>query len=229
MDGCWKPTFARGWCRAHYARWHRLGDVQADKPFRKIEKQGTECSVEGCGRKSAAKGWCRGHYTRWHVHGDLRAEEPLLAPGPKPKQECSVEGCTHPASTRGWCSSHYGRWHTHGDVLADVPLLAEGVGYKIIRAPTHPLATSEGRLAEHRKVLYDAIGDGQHPCHWCQEPVRWLRPWEAEPDALVVDHLDGEVRNNDRENLVPACFRCNAQRGSAGNPLDWVPKHLRKR
>ena len=26
VDGCVRPAKARGWCKAHYARWHRYGD-----------------------------------------------------------------------------------------------------------------------------------------------------------------------------------------------------------
>lgn len=26
IDGCEKPKFSRGWCRAHYARWYRHGN-----------------------------------------------------------------------------------------------------------------------------------------------------------------------------------------------------------
>lgn len=38
---------------------------------------------------------------------------------------------------------------------------------------------------------------------------------------LTVDHLDGRVRNNHAENLVPSCRNCNKARGDAGNPLQW--------
>lgn len=33
-------------------------------------------------------------------------------------------------------------------------------------------------------------------------------------NALVVDHVDHDRSNNDRDNLVPSCQRCNANRGS---------------
>lgn len=37
IDGCsvcGHKVFARGWCSAHYFRWRKHGDVQADKPVR---------------------------------------------------------------------------------------------------------------------------------------------------------------------------------------------------
>src|SRR5689334_2898842 len=35
----------------------------------------------------------------------------------------------------------------------------------------HPLADGQGRVSLYRCVLYDKIGPGTHPCHWCQNPV----------------------------------------------------------
>lgn len=32
VAGCTATPYARGWCNAHYARWRRTGDVQADRP-----------------------------------------------------------------------------------------------------------------------------------------------------------------------------------------------------
>ena len=34
VDGCEKPTQARGWCTGHYRRWNSRGDVRADEPLR---------------------------------------------------------------------------------------------------------------------------------------------------------------------------------------------------
>lgn len=66
----------------------------------------------------------------------------------------------------------------------------------------HPLAYKNGSIAEHRKILYDAIGPGQHPCEWCGKLKEWGH-------GLYVDHLDDDKTNNDLANLVPSCLRCN--------------------
>lgn len=80
----------------------------------------------------------------------------------------------------------------------------------------HPLA-HRGNVAEHRKVLYDKIGPGPHPCHWkCGKILQWDR-WH-----LVSDHLDGDTFNNNPDNLVPSCQGCNMRRAKAGNPINWV-------
>lgn len=70
---------------------------------------------------------------------------------------------------------------------------------------THPLSPSNGDLAEHRMVLYDKIGPGPHYCHWnCGKLLEW-----GGHKGIFTDHLDGNKLNNDPENLVPSCLRCN--------------------
>jgi len=54
-------------------------------------------------------------------------------------------------------------------------------------------------------VLYDAIGEGPHRCHWCGCGIAWGRNMHA-------DHLDHDRARNTPENLVPACDRCNSRR-----------------
>lgn len=46
----------------------------------------------------------------------------------------------------------------------------------------HPLANTHGAVFEHRKVLYDEIGPGPHPCHWhpmsgCGNPITTCPIW----------------------------------------------------
>src|SRR5690606_17672413 len=83
--------------------------------------------------------------------------------------------------------------------------------YKYTRRKSHPLLPEGGGLPQHRISLYDAIGPGPHPCHWCDRPLEWLRGRTAE-GCLVVDHLDNDGRNNALENLVPSCHSCNLKR-----------------
>lgn len=68
-------------------------------------------------------------------------------------------------------------------------------------------------------MLFDTIGPGSHPCHWCERLVTWrARRGDSEVDDLVVDHLDGNRSNNEPSNLVPACQPCNFASGY--NP--WI-------
>lgn len=80
-------------------------------------------------------------------------------------------------------------------------------GYRILTGQRHPLAV-EGAVAEHRKVLYDAIGPGPHECHWCKRTLAWGNGIEG----ICVDHLDGDKLNNNPANLAPSCHKCNWDR-----------------
>lgn len=84
-----------------------------------------------------------------------------------------------------------------------------------VREADHPLANAQGRVLLYRKVLFDAIGDGSHPCHWCDTLVAWRtnREQGCFDGDLIVDHLDGDKRNDALENLAPSCNRCNTLRG----------------
>ena len=89
-------------------------------------------------------------------------------------------------------------------------------GYRILTGQRHPLAV-EGAVAEHRKVLYDAIGPGPHECHWgCGRLLEW-----GGRDGIHADHLDGDKTNNTPENLVVSCGPCNCLRAYDGNPRNW--------
>lgn len=85
-------------------------------------------------------------------------------------------------------------------------------------------------ITVHRAVLWDKIGPGTHPCHHCSEPVTWSPGRKTAAGVLQVDHLDHDTRNNDEDNLVPSCHRCNNLRKPprADAVLDHEPHHVRK-
>ncbi len=90
-----------------------------------------------------------------------------------------------------------------------------GKYYKLVKIPDHPLATVRGVVRLHRAVLYEKIGPGTHPCHWCGKALRWVTQLEGKstpPDAILGDHLDGDIQNNSPKNLVPSCNGCNSLR-----------------
>jgi hypothetical protein len=131
----------------------------------------------------------------------------------KPVVACSVEGCNRPRKSRGFCGTHYERWRLHGDIRpSDSVRIQEGQGsvtfdgYRIFHDRNHPLADKSGQIYEHRKVLYEKIGPGIHPCTWCGIDLEW-------GSTLQADHLDAVRLNNVMENLVPSCKPCNTLRG----------------
>lgn len=111
---------------------------------------------------------------------------------------------------------HYHRWYRHGDVrrVASKGSVSVSLGrrYRSVYKPRHPLATKNGKVYEHRMVLFDEIGPGPHACHWCETEVDWLP--KGDPRELQPDHLNDDGADNRIENLVPACRRCNALRGT---------------
>lgn len=91
---------------------------------------------------------------------------------------------------------------------------------------THPLVSICGYtlgkrgasigVGEHRVVLFEKIGPGIHPCHWCEAPLVWRKGVRA--GTLVVDHLNGVIADNSPENLVPSCNGCNSIRAREFRP-----------
>jgi hypothetical protein len=80
--------------------------------------------------------------------------------------------------------------------------------YRKIMWLGHPLAHADGQVYEHRLVLYEKIGSGTHPCHWCGK----LLTWGDTLNDLLADHINQNPQNNTPENLVPSCFSCNVGR-----------------
>lgn len=71
----------------------------------------------------------------------------------------------------------------------------------------HPLADSHHKVLAHRKILFDKIGPGEHPCHWCGKLLEWGGRY-----GICGDHVDNDLTNNDPDNLVPSCLSCNSKR-----------------
>ena len=137
----------------------------------------------------------------------------------KPDREsCSVSDCGRPKYARAVCVMHYTRLRRNGEVGPSKSLKRDyGTGhinedgYLVVRGYGHPLAVGQDKLLAHRGVLFDAIGPGPHPCHWCNRVLPWRAHSAA--DCINVDHLDFDRLNNSRENLVPSCLDCNTKRG----------------
>lgn len=87
----------------------------------------------------------------------------------------------------------------------------------MVKAKGHPIAPPSGTVAISRLTLYDKIGPGPHPCHWCERPVDWMPGASVGEDgSLLADHLDWDPTNDDPANLVPTCNPCNSHRRSSG-------------
>lgn len=131
---------------------------------------------------------------------------------------CGVDGCQKPPRSpkAELCKMHYHRRYRHGDV-AKVATRLRPTGYvrsyQAVYRPGHPLSGSNGKVYAHRLALYEQIGPGWHPCHWCSTPVTWDAT-RGEPTALVADHINAIGDDNRPENLVASCWGCNTTRGT---------------
>jgi hypothetical protein len=187
-----------------------------------VDVSDVTCSQDECDRRRYARGLCRLHYGRASYAGTLQEHAPL----PKLPPQCAVEGCTKPRLKQAkghyrHCAAHNARLRRTGSVQADEPIHSydpgpwlTATGYLEMSALSHPIVGSRGKARVHRIVLYDAIGPGMHPCHWCGTELRWDIEF-PDPHSLTVDHLDGVRVNNDISNLVPSCHPCNAGRHPA--------------
>lgn len=136
-----------------------------------------------------------------------------------PVPTCTWEACTKPARSRSakLCPQHYHRIYRHGDAnktanAPTTPSASPGRRYRTAYAPRHALAMANGNVYVHRRVLYDILGPGEHPCHWCGVPVHWST--RGDKLGLYPDHVNGLGDDNRAENLVPSCLSCNSGRGA---------------
>lgn len=127
---------------------------------------------------------------------------------------CEVDGCCKPVRGVGStiCEMHYGRLRRNG-TLENRKLQAvieHTNGYLLELAPDHPLSkSSHHRVYQHRRVFYDAYGEGPFKCHVCGAEQTW--------ETMHVDHLDEDRTNNDLSNLAAACPVCNSWRNKQHN------------
>lgn len=180
-------------CGTHYAQARRSANPQ--------------CSIPGCYKPQQSKNLCMTHYQRLRLHGD-----PYIRyfSGRKASTAlCKFEGCTDKVKSRGWCQKHYIRWWKHQDPAYTRKRMEQwnSHGYWMESCPDHPLADKQGMIFVHRRVLYDALGQGPHPCHECGQPLEW-------GSELHVDHLNEDKGDNRLSNLAPACPPCNRLRSA---------------
>lgn len=76
--------------------------------------------------------------------------------------------------------------------------------------PNHPLANPSGLVRRARYILYEELNGKNANCYWCDLELIWTK--ERITNQLCVDHLDGNIENDDPSNLVPSCRACNANR-----------------
>jgi len=133
-----------------------------------------------------------------------------------PNPTCTITGCAKLARSAkaALCPMHYHRQYRHGSTEAVAHkagvTVSHGRRYRQTHDPKHPLAMRNGNVYVHRKVLYDTIGPGSHPCTWCGNAIEWGP--KGTPNILIPDHINGYGDDNRPENLTASCMPCNTAR-----------------
>jgi len=134
--GCDRKHFCKGYCKAHYTKARRAGELG-----------GVPCEAFGCENRAETRGLCHTHYMAWkRRHGD---------------GSCAI--CGKPPIGRGLCASHLYRSRRYGDPSKSVyrPIGSGTVssgGYKQLFRPEHPCADKRGLVMEHRLVMSETLG-----------------------------------------------------------------------
>lgn len=117
---------------------------------------------------------------------------------------CGIEYTRPPSLIGKYCSTACGHDAKRKEITKHRRIRVE---------PTHPLAGKTGRVSEARAILFNKIGFGPHPCHWCQILVDWsIGHTGYRVGDLITDHIDNNPFNDQLSNLVPSCGPCNGVR-----------------
>lgn len=189
IDGCSKPSQARGWCKTHWAQWRRTGDPEYRRP------RYSKCTVDGCEKRprSANAELCETHYYRLRRTGST---EILPKIGPFVAGHCAR--CREPfVITARAAAAHGARYCSYTCKCRD-------------DAANYSRRQRRASKRERVEVRTVAERDGWI-CHICKRKV-------TEAD-WSVDHLVPLICGGDHTyaNVALAHANCNKKRGWRGH------------
>jgi hypothetical protein len=189
VEDCHRKVRAKGCCTLHYGRLARNGDPLA---LHSRFYADAVCKADGCNSGAKKKGYCETHYQRVKRTGGtkvVRSRDFVIA-DTIVDDICSVPECDRAAHVRGVCHAHYHRFLRHGGAFDKRPIKVSQPGTRFVTKSgylyfcdrSHPEATKNGNVLEHRAVMAAKLG-------------RKLLPGEN------VHHINGVRADNRPENL----------------------------
>jgi hypothetical protein len=188
IEGCRKPSQARGWCTTHWARWRRTGDPEYLRP------RYSACTIDGCERppRSATAKLCEAHYYRLRRTGST---ELIPATGPLVAGYCARCGEAFVLTARS-AAANGARYCSY---------VCKG------RDDSGNYARRQRRALNRERVEIRTLAerDGWR-CHICRGKVT-RKNWS-------VDHLVPLISGGDHlySNVALAHANCNKKRGWRG-------------
>lgn len=156
VDGCGNPHKARGWCKAHHARWKRHGDPQGKgyftprgEPLAFLHKSLETATPDECILWPYTKVGLG--YGRVHVEGAMQLAHRVVCEIAHGAPPSSAHHAAHLCGSHGCINKHHLRWLTKSQNEADK--VAHGLSNRGERAPTAKLNRDQVRAI---RMAYDA-------------------------------------------------------------------------
>ena len=178
VDGCEKIFEAKGYCRLHYSRLLRYGNV--NKPQGRIKKLDSNvlCKINGCNKSAHTlnTGYCRAHYYRYISYNDPLAGREIVGPDSGPRKHKNKKGYV----TLYWRDGSYTQEHRY--------VMEQHLGRKLLVSEYvhHMNGVRDDNRIENLELWVTSQPPGQRP----EDLIKWAKEILEKYSNLV--ELDGK-------------------------------------